>query len=199
MALANYTDLQASVASWINRADLTPQIPDFISIAESVIADDVRVREMLVSGTLATTPNVQEVALPVGWLEFRSVRFNGEPLEPVTPDELRRNRNLRVGELVEYSIDGANMLVSGTQTVAQTMDVSYYKKLDALSLTFTNFLLTKYPQIYLYGALAQAALFMIDDPRAATWQGVYDAAVTKANDSSKKALISGGPLRMRNK
>lgn len=197
MALANYTDLQASVASWINRADLTPQIPDFIAIAESFIADDVRVREMLVTGQLLTVIGSQNVSLPAGWLEFKTVRFNGEPLEFVTPDDLRRNRNLRVGELTEYSIEGGNLIVSGTQDAVQTLDVSYYKKIDALSVTATNFLLTKYPQIYLYGALAQAALFMIDDPRAATWKGIYDSAVSNANASSDKALISGSPLRMR--
>ena len=35
MALANYSDLQSAVAGWLNRTDLTSQIPDFIALAES--------------------------------------------------------------------------------------------------------------------------------------------------------------------
>lgn len=199
MALANYTDLQASVASWINRADLTPQIPDFIAIAESFIADDVRVREMLVRATLVTVPGQDYIALPAGWLEFENIMgANGEPLEYSTPLMLRATSAQYAGTpLKRYSTEGENLLLEGVQSVAQNVPVSYYKQLEPLSVTPTNFLLTKRPQIYLYGALAQAALFMIDDPRAATWQGVYDAAVGKAENSSKKGLVSGGSLRIR--
>lgn len=199
MALANYADLQASIASWINRADLTPQIPDFIAIAESFIADDVRVREMLVTTTLVTVPGQDYVALPAGWLEFENILgADGEPLSYTTPLQLRATSAQYAGNpLKRYSTEGGSMILDGVQAVAQNIPVSYYKQLDPLSVTPTNFLLAKRPQIYLYGALAQAALFMIDDPRAATWQGVYDLAVGKAESSNKKGLISGGTLRIR--
>lgn len=199
MALATYTDLQASVASWINRADLTPQIPDFIAIAESFIADDVRVREMLATDTLVTVPGQDYIALPAGWLEFENVLgLDGEPLAYETPLKLRATTAQYAGQpLKRYSIEGQSLILDGVQAIAQNIRVSYYKQLDPLSTAPTNFLLTKRPQIYLYGALAQAALFMIDDPRAATWQTAYDAAVGKGQSANKKALVSGGSLRMR--
>ena len=43
MALANYSDLQASVASFLHRDDLTSEIPDFIKLAEA----DLQVRAKL--------------------------------------------------------------------------------------------------------------------------------------------------------
>jgi hypothetical protein len=37
MAISTYTDLKTSIASWLNRDDLTSVIPDFISLAEAGI------------------------------------------------------------------------------------------------------------------------------------------------------------------
>jgi len=44
MSLANYTDLLASVATWLNRTDLTSVIPDFVTLAEERIARDLAER-----------------------------------------------------------------------------------------------------------------------------------------------------------
>lgn len=198
MALSNYNELQASVASWMNRSDLNAQIVDFIAICESNIATDVRMREMLVSADLVSVPTSDAVALPAGWLEFKSVSLAGIPIEYVTPETLRRNKVLDTGVTHNYSIEGGNLLINGTLSTAQTLNTQYYKRLDALSVTPVNFLLTQYPQVYLYGALAQASLFMIDDPRAATWESAYKSAVAKAMAANSKALISGSSLRIRN-
>ena len=43
MALTTYSELQAAVASWLHRDDLTAQIPDFIRLAEA----DMQVRAKL--------------------------------------------------------------------------------------------------------------------------------------------------------
>ena len=47
MALANYADLTASVANWLNRTDLTAIIPDFVAMAESDISRDLRLRKQI--------------------------------------------------------------------------------------------------------------------------------------------------------
>ncbi|RYF31688.1 MAG: hypothetical protein EOO23_01705 [Comamonadaceae bacterium] len=181
----------------MDRASLSAQVPDFVAIAESNIADDVRVREMLVAGTITTTPGSGLAALPTDFLEFADVSLNGLPLEYATSDRFRDNAQRWIGVPAEYyGIEGENLLV-GVNSVAQTFNVTYYKRIPALAVQPTNFLLTKYPQIYLYGALSQAALFMVDDPRAATWAAIYQQAVDKANGSSRKAVSSGSPLRIR--
>ena len=38
MALSTYTDLQASVANWLHRSDLTAVIPDLVGLAEGRLA-----------------------------------------------------------------------------------------------------------------------------------------------------------------
>lgn len=59
MSLTNYTDLQAEVATYLQRSDLTAVIPDFIAIFEAAANRKLRVRQMeassaLVPSTVAT-------------------------------------------------------------------------------------------------------------------------------------------------
>ena len=54
MALANYADLQASVANWLHRADLTAVIPDFVAIAEARMSADLDARDMDITTSLST-------------------------------------------------------------------------------------------------------------------------------------------------
>ena len=46
MAIDSYTKLKTSVATWLDRDDLTDNIPDFISLAEDRINRHIRVRSM---------------------------------------------------------------------------------------------------------------------------------------------------------
>ena len=47
MALTTYTELKASLADWLNRTDLTAAIPDFITLAESQMERQLRLRQMM--------------------------------------------------------------------------------------------------------------------------------------------------------
>ena len=48
MALGNYTELQASIADFLNRSDLTLVIPDFITMAEADMNRTLRIKDMSV-------------------------------------------------------------------------------------------------------------------------------------------------------
>jgi hypothetical protein len=76
-----------------------------------------------------------------------------------------------------------------------TIDMVYYGKIPALSTAnTTNWLLTKAPDVYLYGALTHAAPFLMDDQRMAVFSQIYLARVQSLQDESQKALHSGSPL-----
>ena len=89
MALANYTDLQASVADFLNRADLTNVIPDFITLTEADMNRSLRVREMSVRTRAPISE--QYVKLPVDFLGMRNIEL---VTNPVTPLEYRNMQNL---------------------------------------------------------------------------------------------------------
>lgn len=73
--VGNYTDLQASIARWMNRTDLGADIPGFIANAEARIATDLRVRKMLVSLPISAAAG-EGALLPAGWLEFKSLSIS---------------------------------------------------------------------------------------------------------------------------
>jgi hypothetical protein len=76
-----------------------------------------------------------------------------------------------------------------------TIDMVYYGKIPALSdANTTNWLLTKAPDVYLYGALTHAAPFLMDDQRMAVFSQIYLARVQSLQDESQKSLHSGSPL-----
>ena len=71
MALVTYTDLQASVAAWLKRSDLTSAIPDLITLAETEIFRKLRTYEMETAfvGTIAATGYM---SLPANYKSWRS-------------------------------------------------------------------------------------------------------------------------------
>lgn len=202
MALASYSDLLASVASWMNRTDLTSVIPDFVTIAESRIARDLRLRNQLTTGTLTTSASTRAVALPSGWLEFNSVNIDG------TPDTLCTfvtNEHLDAkypeagfsGKPFVYSIEAGNILFGPTPDAAYTVNVSYFARFDALASDSTNWLLTNHPNIYLSACLAQGCLFTMNGEGAAQWNAVYRSEVAELQKFDDLANHSGSVLRVK--
>ena len=72
MALANYTDLLASIAGWLNRTDLTAVIPDFVTLAEARIARDLRLRRQVTLASVIVSDENVTAALPTGFLEIEN-------------------------------------------------------------------------------------------------------------------------------
>ena len=194
--ITNYATLQSAIADYLNRADLTAQIQTFIQFAEADLNTRLRSREMIVNAT--ATSDGQFVALPPDWLEAINMMIVGgqSPLRYITPDEAdtiikaqtftsTRFYSMTTGiiELVPPAVDDI------------TIDMVYYGKIPALSTAnTTNWLLTKAPDVYLYGALTHAAPFLMDDHRMAVFSQIYLARVQSLQDESQKALHSGSPL-----
>lgn len=71
MAFTSYSDLKTTVANYLGRSDLTTQIPDFIRLAETRLARELRTRQMLKSATASMTGGDSKIALPTDFLEVR--------------------------------------------------------------------------------------------------------------------------------
>lgn len=185
MAIATYSDLKTAVANWLHRSDLTSVIPDFVALAESRIRQDIRVRamEQSASGSLTTTT----VALPTRFAEARRVLINDNPCRYVTPEEFQPRRQWPANL---YTIEGSSFRF---QQSSGTYQIDYWQWFAPFSGdNDTNWLLTNHPDIYLCATLAEASLYIRDDP--AMWATKYIAAV----ESLRKAERSlTGPLVIR--
>ena len=193
MALSNYTELQASVADFLNRSDMTSVIPDFITMAEAELNRTLRVREMSVR-TQAPIDS-QYVKLPDDFLGMRNIDLLTDPVTPMTYKNLQ---NLDVhrasdatGKPIYYSIMQNNIEFSPVPDGDYTIEIVYYQKVPSLSANSTNWLLTDHPDAYLYGSLMHSAPYLQADERIGVWAGKYQQVIQQITTSDEKARFSG--------
>jgi hypothetical protein len=202
MALSNYTDLLASVASWMNRTDLATVIPDFVTIAESKIARELRLRTQLTTTTLTTSTTTRAVTLPADWLEFENVSIAGTPETPcqyvnIEHMDVKYPENGNSGRPFVFTIEGPSILFGPTPDSAYTVNVMYYARFGALATSSTNWLMTNHPNVYLYACLREGAFFTKDAAGAAQWDGLFKQEVNTLQDADDKATHSGSVLRVK--
>lgn len=199
MAISTYSELQTAVANWLNRADLTSRIPEFIALAQARFNRDLRVPQMLVRSDLATIDSRYE-DVPSGYLE--SVRYSllttpQTQLEYLTPEEMDyRREGYAASDTPRYFSVVANtsgtqafeFLPSPSEAVAATH--LYYQAID---LTTTNWLLTSHPDVVLYGALCEAEPYVMHDERLPMWQMKLDRALASLRASGQRREVPGTP------
>jgi hypothetical protein len=175
MTIQTYSDLQTAIANWIARADLATNIPDFIALFESAASRRLRLRQQESIATLAPSSGV--ATLPADYLAWRRVTWSGQfprELEYVHPSYLHAlYPTLPAGTPRLFTIEGGTLTVAPASDTALTFD--YFQKLPALSSTTTsNWLLAAAPDLYLFGALAEAHGFVKDTESLALWKSRRD-------------------------
>jgi hypothetical protein len=194
--ITNYSTLQSAIGDYLNRADLTSQIPMFIQFVEADLRNRLRCREMVVRAT--TTNDEEYVELPADFLQALNLQIVGgkTPLRYVTLDEADQIKASQAyTQVVAYTIlDDAIELVPAPADNVQ-IEMVYYQCVPTLSdVNTTNWLLSKSPDVYLYGALVHAAPFLMDDQRISTFASFYSQRVEALNLDSDRAVHSGSPL-----
>lgn len=203
MALTTYADLQASVASWLKRSDLTANIPDLIKLSEARIARDLRVRAQIQFGTLTCTAGIGYAALPSDFLEIENITLQGDidrSLTYETPEQLdvRFPRGAGNNRPAAYTIIGDRIYFGPVPDSGYTIQFTYYARLAELSAAGdTNWLLQKHPSVYLFAALAEAEPFTLNDGRAAMWEAKYRSDVQDLQTADDESLRSGSVIRVR--
>ena len=203
MALTTYALLKTTIANYLNRTDLTSYLGDFITLTESRLNRELRVREMVNTDTSTTTvAGTQSYSLPSGFLEASAVIYQSDPyrtLRFMANGDFYRQYNVTQtsGLPTFFTIVGEKILLGVAPDSAETLQIDFYKTLTPLSESnTTNTILTNYPELYLYGALAESSPFLMQDERLNTWAGLYKEALANANLSSQKGSITSSPMQM---
>jgi hypothetical protein len=202
MSFSNYSALQTTIASYLGRTDLTAMIPTFISLAEARLQRELRTRQMLKSATATMTGGDNTVGLPTDFLEMRDLFTQGNPRMPVSymsPSAFTRNaRATESGRPVDYSVIGSEMNFAPIPDGAYVLEMLYYYKPEALSSTnASNVFLANYPDLLLYGSLAQAEPYLMNDARLATWASLYASTLELIVTSDDSSEYNGVPLQMK--
>ncbi len=193
MTIGTYAQLQTTVAAWAHNTALTTQIPDFIALAEASLNRVLRLRTMESDNTLSLSSGTRAVALPNGFLEPISLRLviSGETYHELTPKRPQQlNVNVESGSARRptfWAISGSN--IEFPNLADQTYSLTF-RMLTAFALSdsaTTNWLLTNHPDLYLYGAMLQAAPYMVNDQRIPLWQQMYNNALQEVQNNAARS------------
>ena len=202
MSITTYTNLQSSVADWLLRDDLTAVIPSFISLAEANLNRDARHWRMEKRST--ATLDSQYSSLPADFLEpIRLSITSGttSELQIVSqPDmvDLRARSTNTSGVPRYYAMTAGEIEVVPSPSGDFRLEMTYFARLPALSdSNADNWILTYYPDAYLYATLLQAAPYLKDDERVGLWKSLYDGAVAGIIADGVRAKFGGSGLRMK--
>jgi hypothetical protein len=199
LSISTYSELQDAVANWLDRDDLDARIPEFISLAEARMGRELR--KLVTVSSLTIDAGEQVTPLPDDVAELRSVRHNNAEykahLTITTPYGLDQYRELGSGVPVACAVINNNLLLNVEPASSYDMEIIYFTELTPLSSTnTTNDELAAAPDLYLFGALCEAAPFLEHDARVPLWEAKYQAALRGVNAARESAELGAGPTTM---
>jgi hypothetical protein len=208
--MSNVFKLQSDIQLFVNRRDLDGFVDSFILLAEAQFNRDLRVYQMENRATCSSENRY--VARPDDWLETIRLTIDGEyrELEPLSTREMASRRaNVRdatgTPRFFRNSENGFEVFPTPSEPTVYILE--YYQKIPALELTDVqipgqpapireNWLLTDHYDVYLYGTLMHAGVFLQDDTMIAKYAPLMSAAMQSLIRSSERASNSGAGRRM---
>jgi hypothetical protein len=193
LAFDTYAELQAVIADWMDRSDLTGSIPSMIALAEARLR---RVLHPLFQDQSIAITTVGGVAdLPATFGQILTVRFpygaGFKTLDQVTEydADLRPSGPLPFG----FSLEAAKFHV-WPATADATFSVNYRPQIPFLSAANqSNLILANHPDVYFFGAMLFAEGYVANDSRAALFKNMFEGML----EDTRQWLIRqryAGPL-----
>jgi hypothetical protein len=173
-------------------------IPDFVALCEADL--NSRLRLSIMEDRATATISSEYAALPTGFLELRGIQLNTNPvasLSYMSPQDMDRIYGGTTGVPLFYAIVGNEFQFAPVPSSSYTAEIDYYVALDALASASTNAVLTKAPDLYLYGSLLHSAPYIQNDKRVEIWSALYEKAIKRIQIEDKVKIYSGNALVMR--
>ena len=200
MALATYDDLRQKIIDQSHRDDLDLQIDDFIKLAETEMLanpeESLKLNDLEQIAELTTSTVSKFLALPADYQKARYVQITIDsdiyPLEFRTPSQLKGRSG--TGTPCFYTVNANQIEFDILPDAAYTVTVKYISTFTPLDSTnTTNAVLTKYPNIYLYGCMAQVGSFTVQEQVEAFYYQKFFAAIKAANQAEKDIRFGSQP------
>lgn len=198
------TELRDTVADWLNRQDIEDKIPSFIRLFEARASRELRTHDMVKRATAVV--NKGYFVVPTDWRETVALlRLTPQPerLNFVSIDgsfELREKyAGISVPPKVYTQMDGKFFLYPEPQGDVD-LELIYRASIPALSAeTPSNWLLTKSPDLYLFGSLSEAEPYLKNDERMPLWQSKADRILASMQAEAERASFPQGALAVKRK
>lgn len=200
MSIANYTELQSSVSSWLHRTDVSTVAPDLIKMGENILNRKLRLMQMENVATLTTSTTDRFATLPTGFIEAIDLALYSENYPQTLTQVPLVNINSRATDiqaLPHYYAISTNIIFDVISDQVYTCAFRYLKKWDIASDT-TNWLLTNHPDAYLYAALTMSTTYIKNPARIPEFKGYLEEIVQDLNKldartrGKSKLMVEGG-------
>jgi hypothetical protein len=197
-----YAELKTAIANYLNRSDLTSDLDTFIDNVEAELNRRLRTKDMIKRAT--ATADSQYLTVPTDWIEAINVEITSNDFSPLfqqsieSLDVYRKSNNNSVGQPVYFAMVDDSIELAPTPDGEYTLQLTYYAKISALSDTNTsNFVSVSHPDVYLYGALKHASIFLMEDERIPMFTQQFEKALEEMRLEQEKAAFGKGSLMMR--
>lgn len=210
---ATFQGLCNKVEDTLNRHDLVTVIPDFVVLATARIQRDMaRVRHPYMISRAQASVIDNYVPLPNDFVAIQQLMFQDttQNFVYVSPDQSKevlargwenattpylvtQNGTSQTGLTTYYTIIGNRIRIfpPPAKTNPDKLDLWYYQRLSPLNnTTTTNWVLSRYPDLYLYGSLLHSAPYLKDDERIALWDGIYKTIMADIEVEADRAVRS---------
>ena len=199
MAFTSYSTLKTTIADYLARDDLDTKIPDFVHLAEERLRRDLRIRQMLKVATADTTADDSTVSLPSDFMAMKDLHLDTNPVRVLqfqnTSNFFRNARTTDKGVPTMYTLLGSEFQFAPYPDAVYTLRMVYYYKPDFLSDSNpSNLFLANCPDLLLYGALAEAEPYLMNDERLATWSALYDRGLASLRASDDDSEYPSSPM-----
>ena len=201
-----YDDLVSDVQDWLVGHDVGSRINGMISMAETRINDDVRVRAMT-KRIVLNGVDTRYIPLPARFSDLRRLQWGGDTIRrliQVSPEAMSLRQKPEpalsnvnapsfyalVGDEIEFDV-----IIGATAEV----EITYWENFPPLTPTApdnTNWLMQNGYGVYLYGVLMEAAPYIRDSDQLQVFAAAYTAHVDTLNEQYRKSLAGGAPRVM---
>jgi hypothetical protein len=153
--------------------------------------------------TATTTTGDSTVGLPTDFLAMKDLHLNTNPVRTLTFQntasfyELNNVSATARGYPRNYTLLGDEFKFAPVPDSAYTLEMVYFAKPDYLSDTnSSNVFLANCPDLLLYGALAEAQPYLMNDERIAVWASMYDRGLQSLRASDDDSEYPASPMRI---
>ena len=194
MAITTYAELQTAVDNWLHRSNTAARVQEMIVLAEADIRRSVRARDMETTADL--TISSQRTSLPTGFVGYRRLYIDGDPVQQLTfmpPENFwRKWVSSQTGKPTSFTIEEEDVVVGPAPDATYTGKQLYFR-LQALTGSVVPSLFTNHPDLYLFGTLIQSQHFYGPDSRIAGWSQQYAAIMQSIRHSNIRDRMGTGP------
>ena len=197
-----YAELKTNIANYLNRSDLTSDIDMFIDNTEGELNRRLRTKDMIKRAT--ATADSQYLSVPSDWMEAINVEITSNNFRPLfqqsieSLDVYRQATDNVAGQPIYFAFVDDSIELAPTPDTSYTLQLTYYGSIDALSdSNTTNFVSTGHPDVYLYGALKHASIFLMEDERVPLFTAQFEKALEEMRLEQERAEFGKGSLLQR--